>query len=174
MRRSRSDGGFTLVELLVAVTALGIIMAPIAGGMFIGYRTMDETSNRLAGGQDAQLLSIYLPPDVQSATEATTAPAGCGGLTGTPKLQLTGASFNVVYALSTSSPWTLTRYVCTSGTAASPVVVARNIKDAQPDSLVVTITGTPFTKVAMKVTELASRTDPTSYVFTVTGRRRAA
>ncbi len=171
--RRNSDAGFTLIELMVAIAILGFIMLPIASGFFVGVRSINDTSNRFKASTDAQLLSIYLPPDVESATSATTTSSGCTGLVGTAKLQLVNAAstYKIVYTLSTASPWTLTRYVCSTGAAATPIVVARNIKDNVASSLVVTITASPF-QVSVKVTELATTTSPTNYVFTVNGRGR--
>jgi hypothetical protein len=62
--------------------------------------------------------------------------------------------------------------VCTSGAATSPVVVARDVKDSS--SVTVTVTGSPFTKVSMLVTEAKATTnDITYYSFTAIGSRRA-
>jgi hypothetical protein len=154
-------------------------MLPLASGFFVGLRSINDTSNRFKASSDAQLLSIYLPPDVQSATAASeTLTITCTGLVGTTRLQLVNAAgtFKVVYTLSTASPWKLTRYLCTSGTATQPIVVARNVKDSTVASSDVTlspVSGSPLTQVAMKVTELATTTSPTNFVFTVTGQRRA-
>ena len=174
--RPNSESGFTLLELLVSIAILGFIMLPLASGFFVGLRSVNDTSNRFKASSDAQLLSIYLPPDVESSTAASaTLTITCTGLVGTSKLQLTNTAgtFKVVYTLSTASPWTITRYICTTGAAATPVVVARNVKDNVASSLVVTVTGSPMTQVSMKVTELATTTNPTNFVFTVTGRKRA-
>ena len=66
----RTEGGFTLVELLVAITALGIIMIPLAGGAGVIFRTVNDTTNRVASSTDAQILTTYLASDVQSTTTA--------------------------------------------------------------------------------------------------------
>ncbi len=173
----RSDAGFTLVELLVAVAALGIIMVPLSAGIFVGFRAITSTANRLNSSTDAQLLSVYLPPDVQSASAATTTASGCTGLVGTVALQLRNAdnSFNVVYSSSGGSatlPWKVTRYVCTTGAATKPIVVARNVKPAVTSPVTVAVTGSPMTKVTMTLIEASSTTDSSNYTFTVVGRRR--
>ena len=171
---ARSEAGFTLMEMLVCIAVLGIIMVPFARGMFFGYNTMSATTNRAKASLDSQFLTTTFPNDVASAESALTTGISCTGVTGTAKLQLKSVdnTFNVVYGLSSTTPAVLTRYVCTSGAASSPVVLARDVKDSS--SVTVTVTGSPFTKASMTVTEAKAATnDVTNYSFTVTGSRRA-
>lgn len=180
-RRLGDQSGFTLVELLIAVVVLGMIVVALGSGFSVGLRTMNDTSNRLAGSNDAQLLGIYLPPDVESATEVTASASGIGiTCTGAsnPMLQLTdGTTFNVVYGVrSASDGFQLERYVCTGGSVQtqSTKVVARNL--ASLTAVVparIPVTGT-LAGASLRVTEKVTATDPTAYVFTVTGGRRAS
>jgi prepilin-type N-terminal cleavage/methylation domain-containing protein len=179
-RARTSEDGFTLVELLMAIVILGIIIGPLSAGFFIALRTTDETSNRRAGSHDAQLLSIYLPPDVQNADDAITTgftSVTCSGVTAsTIKLQLKStydASFNVVYWLGQAADgsWQLTRKTCV-GTITS-TVVAKNLAASNPITITRSPTaGTPLLRVSMQVTENTVPTDPTAYTFTVTARTR--
>jgi hypothetical protein len=64
--RSEPEGGFTLVEMIMGVTVLGIIMVPLAMAIAVGFRATLHTQERLEAAQDAQAVSAYFPPDVQS------------------------------------------------------------------------------------------------------------
>ncbi len=182
--RMRDDAGFTLVELLMAIVIMGIVIGPLAAGLLIGLRTSDETANRLAGSNDAQLLSVWLPPDVQSAggsagdvVGSLTGNTDCSGRANALRLGWretlgsTTTSFVAAYAVSQDSvgDWRLVRYFCTNGGAPTTHVVARNL--AGSSAVTSTITGT---KVALTVTEKSTPANPTSYTFTVSGHRRTA
>jgi prepilin-type N-terminal cleavage/methylation domain-containing protein len=177
--RLDDESGFTLVELLVAVVVLGMITVALGAGFSVGLTTMNDTSNRLSGSNDAQQLGVYLPPDVASATAATASVSGaditCSGASN-PVLQLTdGTAFNIVYGVrSTSGAYQLERYVCMGGTAQSTKVVARNL--ASTTAVVPTripVSGM-LTGASLTVTEKVAGTGSTAYVFTVSGTRRAS
>lgn len=70
----RSEAGFSLPELLAAITILGLIMSVMSSAFILGLRTTDEASTRLGNSFDAQLVTRYFISDVQSATfsEAST------------------------------------------------------------------------------------------------------
>lgn len=175
-RTRRAEAGFTLVELMVAVVIMGIVIAPLSAGMFVALRTMDETSNRRAGSNDAQLLSLYLPPDVQSADDAKTTGITCGTLA-TPKLQLWSTvydtNFNVGYGVQQAADgtWQLVRQPCSGGAIK---VVGRNLASASG----VTVTRTPASgslqRVSVELTEKGTPTDPTQPRFTVAASRRSS
>lgn len=67
-----SEEGFTLVEVLITVTILGIIGSAVTASMIIGLRTTDATINRLVDSQDAQLAAAFFGTDVQEADEVNT------------------------------------------------------------------------------------------------------
>lgn len=90
------DGGFTLVELVLAIFIIGIITIPL-GNVVIGYlRSTDATTARLLESHDVQIVSAYWAQDVASIgtrdalgalkpsidTPATTSTPECG-VTGT-------------------------------------------------------------------------------------------
>ena len=64
----RSEEGFTLPELLVAVVILGIIGGALTGSIITGLKVTDGTSERIGESTDAQLASAYFAADVQSAS----------------------------------------------------------------------------------------------------------
>ena len=90
MRRFRRafDGsdsrGFTLVELLVAVTLLGIIMVAIGAMITTAFRTTTIVSDRLNASRAPKLVSTYWVPDVEGANKITRDIGGCGVSGGTP------------------------------------------------------------------------------------------
>jgi prepilin-type N-terminal cleavage/methylation domain-containing protein len=65
---SRSDeDGFTLIELVIATTVLGVIMSTIVLSLVLFLVSTGETTERLAESPEAQIASVYLTRDAQSA-----------------------------------------------------------------------------------------------------------
>jgi prepilin-type N-terminal cleavage/methylation domain-containing protein len=61
-----ADAGFTLVELLMSITILGIIVGPLTA-VVIGYLTSsDSTARRMNESHDAQMAADYFAQDVQA------------------------------------------------------------------------------------------------------------
>ena len=76
--------GFTLVELLVAVTLLGIIMVAIGAMITTAFRTTTIVTDRLNASRAPKLVSTYWVPDVEGANTITRDVGRCGGAGGTP------------------------------------------------------------------------------------------
>src|SRR4051812_48128608 len=66
--RRESEDGFTLIELLVGLSISSLIFGVMAASMILGFKTTGSSEERLKSSHDAQLLSSYLPRDVQSAS----------------------------------------------------------------------------------------------------------
>ena len=77
--RRRSDEGFTLPELLVAITILGIIMVAIGAMITTSFRTSTMVSAELQGSRGPKVVSRYWVPDVEQAETVTPGGGGCGG-----------------------------------------------------------------------------------------------
>lgn len=184
MRRMRDDTGFTLVELLAAVAILGVVVLPLTGGIILGLRTMNSTTSRYSASNDAQVLSRYLPPDVQSAnTGNTSSLSACTG-TSNRKVQLTvntdgTGTRTIMYWLrgSTAARYELVRSVwdnganCTMAQPTRTTVMARNIANPTSDVTATPLSGTPM-GFRIRVAEAPAQNETTGYTFTVSARKR--
>ena len=65
-RRLSADAGFTLIELVMAVSILGIIAVALTGIMISYLRTTVDTQARLTESHDVQFASAYWQRDVAS------------------------------------------------------------------------------------------------------------
>lgn len=81
---TRDEDGFTLIEILIVVSILGLIMSAITSGIIVVTRTFGATADRLAQSHDSQLLSTWLVPDLQSAAAPLPAGAITPAVTGLP------------------------------------------------------------------------------------------
>jgi prepilin-type N-terminal cleavage/methylation domain-containing protein len=80
MREQRPEHGFTLVELMVAVTVLGIIIVPLATSIIVGLRTTGDAQQRILEARGSQLTAAYFPFDVASSDTIVPNDANpCGG-----------------------------------------------------------------------------------------------
>jgi prepilin-type N-terminal cleavage/methylation domain-containing protein len=180
--RGRGEAGFTLVEMMMAIAIMAVIIVPLTGALVVSLRTTDDTSNRLAASNDAQLFSLWLPGDLQSTgnqssdvVAAPTANTECSGVTNLLRLKWretlssTTNTYVVAYAIQQvgTGSWRLQRYLCVNGGTATTHVVARDLSGSSAGS--VSVTGT---KVAVTLTEATTGHDPTPYTFTVSGNRR--
>jgi type II secretory pathway pseudopilin PulG len=147
-RRKHDENGFTLVELLIALTISILIIGPISGAVIIGLRTTDTSSLRLSQTRDIELVQGILPRDVLSATTVqanvdATATASCANTASLLKMTwqtwtLSTASsppttsapqnYEVDYYYTATVPATvpatgsLVRMVCTGGVNTSKVL----------------------------------------------------
>lgn len=134
------DEGSTLVELLMAVLLTAVLVGAVAAALTTALRNQDSTRGLVADSVDAQILSTYLPGDVQNAGPAagdlSTDPAdtaGCSGLTGDNVLALTwtdaeaGADYGVTYrTVTVGEERRLLRFTC-GGATEGATIVARGM-----------------------------------------------
>lgn len=138
---SRSEQGFTLVELLIVVVILPMVVGAISMGILSVFTLHTSASNRITDSANSQILSAYYIKDVQSAEQLTTQPTGspeCG--TGT---QILGVEWNssqtvVSYIVSpipgTTTTYNLVRQECTFGNTSTPsttTTLVTNISGSQ-------------------------------------------
>src|SRR4051794_2099921 len=67
MTGHRDDRGFTLPELLVAITLLGVIMVAIGTMITTSFRTTSIVQSQLTASRGPKMTSRYWVPDVESA-----------------------------------------------------------------------------------------------------------
>lgn len=176
-RIARDDAGFTLPELLVAMTVTAVIMPVLFSTFVTAFRTTDGSVERIAASHDATLSSNYFVPDVQSAESISLADEPtCKAPTGSNRLltlKSTTAAGTVFtgYAVVTGTEKTLVRYKCTGTTVESSVTVAH---DLGADPTVTCPTGSLATApcVANSRRVLLTVADVTGYSFTLDASRR--
>lgn len=139
--RLRDERGMTLVEMMIALSVLGIIVGPIMTSFLLGLLETTSTRERLADSSGAQVVSAYLLADVQSSKSVTLTSTGCptsGG--GTPLLRFDwedpktpSTDVAVVYVeRSIAGEPALFRVTCTTtatGTTAEETELARNVQE---------------------------------------------
>jgi prepilin-type N-terminal cleavage/methylation domain-containing protein len=67
--RLRDEQGFTLVELIISMAVLGILIVPLTSSFLLGLLETTSAQERIADSTAAQLISAYLPRDIQSADD---------------------------------------------------------------------------------------------------------
>jgi prepilin-type N-terminal cleavage/methylation domain-containing protein len=135
----RSDAGFTLPELLVAITILGIIMIAIGAMITTSFHTSRTVGEELQGSRAPKMVSRYWVPD---AEQATGFPPGGGCGSGKTVATFTSPVYASAFDDATPAPstprtidWTivhqngryqLVRTVCdgTAATGTSTVIVS--------------------------------------------------
>lgn len=195
MNRLRErDEGFTLVELLIAIMILGIVTSGLATAFTTTIRGTKDLHERFLESQDAQLLAIYFPSDVQSANPTTinssASPSDeCNGMDGTNVVRMrwtqrdaaTLTAFSASYRLtSTADGGVLTRWFCTgTGSASGPGTDAD-----KADAILKTLTATskvvarhlatalPAVNVSANSVDMTLASFKTGYTFKVSGTAR--
>ena len=173
----RSDDGFTLPELMVAVVILGIIAGAITGAIITGLKVTDGTAERVKESTDAQLASAYFAGDMQSSTAVIPAvhpvcgvPAGAAAVVSFSWEDPTDPAVPRVatwFTQTVDGERHLSRRYC-EGVGGYTVTVSRSLAGAGPDlQCPGGCTGTPR-RASMVVTETSG------YTFRLAGTRRSA
>lgn len=189
LRRRRSDGGFTLVELVIAVAILGILMVALTGVLITTFTVNREADQRLDGSRSEQFAAVRFAGDAQAAAAGgivTTGTARCG--TRALLVEFRGSTYDPAAANPAAAPRTtvvtyavvrvttggvarreLHRLECEAAAgAATPLtpsadtVVARDLADVAP--------AVPVIEAGTRVVATLTRADGTT--FTLVGARR--
>jgi prepilin-type N-terminal cleavage/methylation domain-containing protein len=198
MTRSRGEQGFTLVELLVAITIMSMIMGGISESIIVGLRSTAAISTSVSESHDTQMVTAWFPRDVNGATTiwggaplAKTQPL-CATPAGWTRTVLTMLSGDPTLPLLTSyvvvktgTMFQLVRTVCEGANVPDgPVIVVHNLATEvlAPAAAVVwsaTVVctpacsppGKPAAVTPAKVVTLAV-TELSGFTFQVTGQSR--
>jgi len=166
-RLSTSEGGFTLVELLIVVVISGIIASALASAFVAGAQTTTVADQRLKESKDAQLASAYFVADAANATyfskdtrKSTLCPDASVTGGGDQNVALfewsdTGGSKSAYYVKSGTE---IQRRYCEGSTLVSKVAAVQNLGTTAPEvtcpvpDVTSACTSTPAA-VQLKVTE---------------------
>ena len=152
-QRERTEGGFTLIELVIVTLIIPVIIGAITLALISIFSLQSGVTGRLSGSGDAQLTSTNFETDVQNASWLTTATSGSSlspqqcapasqvaGSTQILGLQ-TGSSvlsYEVVPQVGTSpQKYSLIRYSCPTGTTTptTRTVVSSDVPGTQTVSV---------------------------------------
>jgi hypothetical protein len=83
--RARREEGVSLVELLIGISITVIIVVPLVGAIYFGFRTTNDTQTRLFESGKAGLMSSFFVPDVDNAVTAQKNAMETAAACGTPR-----------------------------------------------------------------------------------------
>jgi len=95
--RNPRQGGFTLVEVLVAIAVLSIVGLALAGTFAIGARTINQQAREIAADTAVSQASMSLVRDYSSASSVSTGTisSGSGSLTVTAGSPATTVTYTI-------------------------------------------------------------------------------
>lgn len=164
------ERGLTLIELLIAVTILGVIMVAVTGAVILGLNDTANSDYSTDESNAAQFTAMYFTRDVQSAETISVNDSAntCGGAA---KLKLTSASADTIVAYAvTASPIQLVRREC-SPSSATPAVTALTQTLASANDVVAACTSS-CTRATLTVTQPGAPGQNQGWSFTVAGSTR--
>lgn len=122
----RGERGFTMLELLVALGAAGLLMAGIGGAMSAIFRTTSGGTSRVTAVTNVDNALSWVTRDALMAQEVSAAPPAGFPLT-LEWRRWDGSAHQVIYSLNGGA---LSRRHLVDGVESSQVVVARGLVSA--------------------------------------------
>ena len=177
--RPHADRGFTLIELIIALTLSLLIGGVVVAALITSLNVSSSTSDQISDSADAGLLTSFLTRDAQSSgaivpttaardTTVGVSTSDWGGCTQAPPLSLvvrfswiehTTALLQsrvvVTYAIDATNAQ-LTRRVCRDSSTGVDVILARHLAAAVATCDTTNCSGTPVS-VSLTVTGSATR-----------------
>ncbi len=169
----RGDAGFTLAELLVAITIMGTIMVVMGQSIVLGFSTFTDTEKLLKDSHGKQMLAAYFLRDVQNATQVDSTSGSCVPATESIVVSLTATdiSGSAIVAVYSYGAGTLVRHICGgSGDPAQPVATGLTAVPTYVCFAAYAATPTPIACNGAPVVRLSLVTATGAY--TEDGRRR--
>jgi len=202
MRPRPSEEGFTLPELLISVSILAIIVAPLTMSFILGLRIVGRADDKFTDSRSSLMMANDFASDVSGANLVTTtgSPAACGS-GGTLLVTFAGGDatsddltqvksytneVSYFYDATDATNGKLLRRICRRGGAAVTSTPAVHLGDqptvqcfAAASTTAITCSDPTVRRVQMAVTQapgLPSPDDPspTPYTYTLTGSRRSS
>lgn len=193
------EDGFTLPELIMAITLLSIVMAPLALALMTSLKVIGRTTERFGDSRSALISAAYFANDVESAQAIqVNDPSPCGGAAGiTPVVSFVWADAaagkgvaptkeaSYVIDASDATNKKLLRRSCTIGGPAATSTAAVLLGATAPavtcfkaGNVVDAACGSSTRRVQMVVTAAPNTPtpddpNPVPYSFTLEGTRRA-
>lgn len=193
LSRHPGDRGFTLVEMLISISILGIVLAAISGVTFVSVRAAASADTRLTESNDLLRAATYFAGDVQSAQSVSVGTTPRCGTDAASVVELVGQDFTddstfrttttvVSYVVRTvPSPTGTTRELhrlaCSAVTATPtyplvPVTDVAMVRQLSSTAPTVSCPGSPCGSFAQVDLTVLERSGGLSY--TLTGRRRTS
>lgn len=167
MRLTRDESGFTVVELVIVMTLLGIVMAGLSSLFVSGLRTSNTTNAMLASQVQIHVALDRLELETRCASQATLLSSGGGVALALPS-QCPHAAGTVSWCVTGGSLMAYT----TSDCSGSGETLASNITSATPFSCLSTVGDYPELQVALTA-QTQSTTDTVSATDTIAMRNAA-
>lgn len=202
MRREPGEAGFTLVELIMTVTIIGIITLPLGNFMLSYLRNVPTSQSRISDSHDMQIAAAYVSNDVASTGVHTSytsvsatgqsvwvqgaLPAApyCGQSAGTTVLMLSwntwsvagngAGTFGPVSSVAyANAAGTLHRVYCATGASTTTdATLVHGLSAATVTCATSCTAATPPSAVTLNLTIATDSTDTAGATVALTGRRR--
>lgn len=177
--RPDGDDGFTLPELLVAVTIMVLLMGTLGFTLVSSLRVLSNSQDRVTRAKDSAIIGFVFPLDVSNASSLTsgaslTPPCGTGTPVATMKtgnVRTTGTAAsdqNVWYGVNGSGA--LKRYECSGNKVVNTTTLADSVSGTSV-TCQAQLSAAPWFATA---TVCSAATMPSRVVLTVTVKSTAA